>query len=163
MFARTLGQMLYDMPPLFSGYASSEMVRHKLASISTGKAVRICKDHHHSRQKGGQALIDLIRTSALSERVPAYDTVCQIVDTYRQVHYVTATENNRLRFHQQLCSSEAAYRRAGVILHDARLLFSNIGRPSKAFVSEMYALYAHLYATPTLFNPEHITLPQYVR
>jgi len=133
IFTRMLGQMLYDAPKLHTGMVSVRMVEQKLKNFSA----KACQEHHHTRQKGGSALIALVDRAIASGVYPSKDQVRQLALKYCQVHYTTVAENNKLRKHQKHCSSEAAYRRANIQLVHAPDLFTKRGKHAEVWKQEM--------------------------
>jgi hypothetical protein len=137
IFIRLLGQMLYEAPKLHTGLVSIRLVEQKLKNFGT----KGCLEHHQSRQKGGNALVDLIDRAITTGTNPSRQQVRDIALIYCQVHYTTAYENEQLRKHQRKCSSEAAYRRANIQLIEARDLFTKKGRHSEEWKQQMRLKY----------------------
>jgi hypothetical protein len=156
VFARMLGQMLFDAPSLHTGKVSLILLQSKLKDFST----KPCAEHHHGRQKGGIALLKLIDNAVASNKLITRSQVKSVVHMYCQVHYTTARENMSLRRHQKRCSSEASYRRAGVILVDAKDLFANKARPSKEWKESMKKKY--LPIIQQYKQPKQAALPIFV-
>lgn len=136
IFVRMLGQILYEAPRLHTGMVSIDLVEQKLNDFS----IRPCHEHHHSRQKGGAALLALAERAIKTGGLPIREDVRAIVMKHCQVHYTTVDENNLLRKHQRRCSSEAAYRRSSIQLIHAPELFSKRGHSAK-WKREMTAKY----------------------
>lgn len=148
IFIRMLGQILYEAPKLHTGMVSLRLVEQKLADFGT----KPCLEHHHSRQKGGSALVHLIDVAVDTGVLPTKQQVREIALQYCQVHYTTAGENAMLRKHQRKCSSEAAYRRSNIQLIEARDLFTHKGRHPDAWKQKMCDKYQPLvdrYNDPT--------------
>ncbi len=137
IFVRMFGQLLYEAPSIHTGKVSLRLVEQKLKDFST----KPCRDHHHSRQNGGLALVRLI-DRAISQGIdPTKHHVRSIALQYCQVHFTTKQENTALRQHQKKCSSDAAYRRCGVVLIDARELFTHKGRHNNQWKESMRKKY----------------------
>lgn len=152
MFVRMFGQLLYEAPKLHTGKVSIRLIEQKLRNFST----KVCHEHHHSRQKGGNALVLLIESAIQKGGYPTVEQVRDIALLHCQVHYTTADENAQLRKHQRRCSSEAAYRRANIVLVDATDLFTQIGRHSKQWKQAMrdkYSPVVDLYNNPKQTKP----------
>lgn len=137
IFMRMFGQLLYEAPKLHTGMVSIRLVEQKLSDFG----VKVCLEHHHSRQRGGEALVALIDTALYTGVNPTKQQVLDIALIHCQVHYTTAKENEQLRKHQRKCSSEAAYRRANIQLIEARDLFSKKGRHSAEWKQKMRSKY----------------------
>ncbi len=149
IFVRMLGQMLYEAPKLHTGQVSIRLIEQKLADFSIKGTV----EHHQSRQRGGTALLSLIDEALITGVDPTKQQVRDIALLYCQVHYTTIQENADLRKHQRRCSSEAAYRRANIVLVEARDLFSKKGRHSQKWKDQMRAKYQPI--VDTYNNPVH--------
>lgn len=137
MYIRMFGQLLYEAPKIHTGKVSVKLVEQKLKDFST----KPCQDHHHSRQNGGLALVRLIDRAVSQNIDPTKNHVKNIALRYCQVHFTTKQENMALRRHQKKCSSEAAYRRTGIVLIDARELFTHRGRHNDQWKEAMRAKY----------------------
>lgn len=137
LYARMLGQVLYEAPKIFTGQVSINMVDRKLNDFRA----KPCPEHYLSRQKGGELLLDLIDTSIITGADPPRLLVQNIALTYCAVHYTTPEENASLKVHQRKHHDEAAYNRAGIILIEARDLFTKRGH-SIAWKHQMRKKYA---------------------
>lgn len=149
IYVRMFGQLLYEAPKLHTGLVSIRLVEQKLKDFSS----RYCLEHHHSRQRGGDALVALFETAIATGIDPTKKQVRDIALIYCQVHYTTAYENEQLRKHQRKCTSEAAYRRANIQLVEARELFTQKGRHSKEWKQQMREKYGPIverYNNPVL-------------
>lgn len=154
---RMLGQILYEAPKLHTGMVSLRLIEQKLKDFGT----KPCLEHHHSRQKGGQALVRLIDRAIDTNQLPTKDEVRKIALQYCQVHYTTADENAMLRKHQRKCSSEAAYRRSNIQLIEARDLFTHKGRHPEQWKKQMRDKYqpaVDAYNNPT-YTEVDVDLP----
>lgn len=123
IYVRMFGQMLYEAPKLHTGMVSVRLIEHKLRDFS----YKACPEHHHSRQKGGAAIVALIDKALQTNTYPTVKNVFDLAVKYCQVHYTTDRENTILKKHQKKCSSEAAYRRSNIQLVYAPELFSKRG------------------------------------
>lgn len=137
IFVRMFGQLLYEAPKLHTGMVSIRLIEQKLNDFGT----KVCLEHHHSRQRGGEALVALVEAALQTGVNPSKQQVLDIALIHCQVHYTTAEENEQLRKHQRKCSSEAAYRRANIQLTDARDLFTKKGRHSAEWKQQMRTKY----------------------
>lgn len=161
IFARMLGQMLYEAPKLHTGMVSIRLIEQKLKNFST----KPCMEHHHSRQKGGLVLIDLVDRAVTTGQMPIKQQVYDIVLYYCQVHYTTIEENSMLRKHQRRCSSEASYRRSNIQLIQAPDLFTKRGKHSIIWKQQMhnkYDLIVDAYNNPNN-QPIDIEIPLIIR
>lgn len=149
IYVRMLGQILYEAPKLHTGMVSMRLIEQKLNNFST----KPCLEHHHSRQKGGMALIDLIERSIQTNVEPTKDQVRDIALQYCQVHYTTSGENAMLRKHQRNCTSEAAYRRSNIQLMEAPELFRKRGKHPQTWKDAMRDKYGP--AVEQYNNPVH--------
>lgn len=145
-----LGQLLYDAPRLHTGKVSIRLIEAKLKDFATRPTV----EHHHGRQNGGEALLQLVDRALYMKQELSRIQVAKVVEQYCQVHYTTADENALLRHHQKRCSSEASYRRANVVLIEAAELFTRQGPPSKKWKEEMRLKYQPL--VDAYHNPPHV-------
>jgi hypothetical protein len=158
VFIRMLGQLLYEAPNLHTGKCSVRLVEQKLKNFNT----KPCHEHHHGRQKGGLALVQLVDAAVVSGIDPTKDQVRDIALQYCQVHYTTAKENALLRKQQRKCSSEAAYRRSNIVLIDAPDLFTHQGRHPEQWKQAMRDKYQPIIDAihnPPMPNAPIIELP----
>lgn len=137
LYVRMFGQVLYEAPKLFTGQASIAMVDRKLHDFSA----KPCPEHYLSRQRGGEALVDLVHISTLTHQPPSRVLVQNIVLTYCAVHYTTPEENAALKLFQSKHHDEAAYKEAGIVLVEARDLFTKRGH-SAAWKQQMINKYS---------------------
>lgn len=147
IFARMLGQLLFDAPKLHTGLVSIELVQQKLLDFSTRPVI----EHHHGRQNGGEALLSLVDSALSMDRELEIEDVSRVVHQYCEVHYTTASENIALRKQQQLCSSAAAYRRTNIPLIEARDLFTKAGKHTESWKQQMRTKYHPII--DQYFNP----------
>jgi hypothetical protein len=133
-YGRNFGNIIHDMPAVWSGKASRSAILSKLDNPK----FEISEDHYHSRQRCGEELARLIKSAFGQGRAPREVDILKIIDKARRVHYVLKEENQTLRkFMAQQMTPTQAYKAAKVELHDAKELFSNKGRPSQAFKAKM--------------------------
>lgn len=137
ILVRMLGQLLYEAPKIHTGMVSVRLLEQKLQDFKT----KPCLEHHHSRQRGGDALVRLVERSVATKTPPTEQQVMDILLVYCQVHYTTTQENATLRKHQRRCMSEAAYRRARIDLVHAPELFAKKGRHTAAWKAAMIEKY----------------------
>lgn len=137
-YARMFANDIHDMSTIWTGYASPTCVQKKLKNPS----YKPTKDHFHSRQRGGEKLVHLMIKYFGKGKVPPFKEVKAIVDKYREVHYVTTEENNRLK-HLMVtpCTHKQAYLQANIKVIFAKDLFGKRGRQSKVWKEEMKKKY----------------------
>lgn len=127
LYARMFSQLLYDAPAIFTGLVSVDMVDKKLHNFKA----KPCPEHFLSRQRGGESLIALIENSLSQSHEPSRSDVRDIVTAHCAVHYTTPEENALLKRFQRQHHDETAYKRAGIILIEARDLFTKRGHGVK--------------------------------
>lgn len=84
--ARKIGQGIYDLPEKFSGKVST-----KLVDKNGYLKGRRCSEHFYSRQRCGNRIIE-----AYEQGVLTLEFCIELLDKYRQVHWVTPEENQTL-------------------------------------------------------------------
>lgn len=137
-YGRNFGNIIHDMPPIWSGYASPAAILFKLTTTN----FEVSADHYNSRQRCGEEIAILIKKAFGSNRAPTLEEVEQIVTRARQVHYVLKEENQRVRkFMAEQMTPKQAYKAAGIKLDEARELFSKRGRPSAVWKAKMKKKY----------------------
>jgi hypothetical protein len=137
-YARMFANDIHDMSTIWTGYASHACVRKKLRD----PAYKPTKDHFHSRQRGGEKLVRLMLKRYGEGVLPSFEEVKKIVDKYREVHYVTAEENNKLKNLMNIpCTHKQAYEQAKIEVVHAKELFGKRGRQSQAWKEEMQNKY----------------------
>lgn len=137
-YARMFANDIHDMSTIWTGYASPACVQKKLKTPS----YKPTKDHFHSRQRGGERLVRLMIKCFGEGKLPPFEEVKKIVDKYREVHYVTAQENNRLKHLMVVpCTHKQAYEQAKIEVILAKDLFGKRGRQSKAWKEAMQQKY----------------------
>lgn len=155
LYARMLSQVLYEAPKIFTGQVSIMMVDRKLNDFRA----KPCPEHYLSRQKGGELLLDLVDASLRSSGDPPKVLVKNIALTYCAVHYTTPEENALLKQYQRIHHDEDAYKRAGIILIEARDLFTKRGH-STQWKEQMLSKYApivehHLTSIQLIHDNQH--------
>ena len=137
-YGRHFGNIIHDMPAIWSGYASPACILSKLDNSK----FEVSADHYNSRQRCGEEIAILIKKTFGNGRAPTQKEIERIVSKARKVHYVLKEENQRVRkFMAQQMTPKAAYKAAGIKLHEARELFGKLGRPSKAWKEKMEKKY----------------------
>lgn len=137
-YARTFANEIHDMSTIWTGYASLSAILRKLRTPT----YKPTKDHFHSRQRGGEELVKLMKASYGQGVLPEPKAIQAIVDKYREVHYVTAQENNKLKHLMDVpCTHKQAYSQAKINIRLAKDLFGKRGRKSKSWKEEMLAKY----------------------
>lgn len=137
-YARMFANDIHDMSTIWTGYASASCVQNKLKD----PAYKQTKDHFHSRQRGGELLVRLMLKRYGEGKMPSFGEVKKIVDKYREVHYVTADENNKLKNLMNVpCTHKQAYEQADIRIIVARDLFGKKGRKSKIWQEAMSRKY----------------------
>lgn len=139
LFARLFGQMLYDAPKIHTGLVSETLIKQKLKDFS----LKPCPEHHHTRRRGGEMLVNLIDYAIRNDLPIDRKDVEQIVLQHCEVHFTSTEENQALRKHQRTCASEAAYTRAGIKLIHAPDLFCKRGRMTEQWKANMIAKYSN--------------------
>lgn len=126
VWGRNFGNMIHDMPVLWSGSASVEACSRKARNTK----YKPSKDHFNSRQRCGEELVTLIIKCYGRQRPPILIEIETILDRARQVHYVTERENQNARpYMAKQLTPEQAYKAAGIKLrHDTQELFAKRGR-----------------------------------
>jgi len=81
--ARDLGNTIYDLPALWTGYRTKD-------AIKKGEKV---KEHFYPRQWSGYAILEYIFAS----KGISPTRMRRFFDVFRQVHYTTSEENQKLR------------------------------------------------------------------
>lgn len=137
-YARMFANDIHDMSTIWTGYASHAAVQNKLKQGS----YKPTKDHFHSRQRGGERLVRLMLKRYGEGNIPSFDEVQRIVDKYREVHYVTTEENNKLKNLMNVpCTHKQAYEQADIRIIKAADLFGKRGRQSKVWKEAMAIKY----------------------
>lgn len=111
VLARTIGNSLFDMSAIWSGYKSKELIK---AEASNPKAKK-CAEHFYPRQVSGWRIVEhMIRYRGISK-----SKLIQLIEVFTQVHYTTPEENTRLVPYQKygvFISPEHSYKEANVEL-----------------------------------------------
>jgi hypothetical protein len=102
--ARDLANTIYDLPSRWTGWQSED-------SINSNERV---EEHFFPRMWAGEIMLKYFLTQQSNATV---DDVVMLFEIFRQVHHVTAKENQLLRPHQlssQFTTWEEAYKQAKV-------------------------------------------------
>lgn len=108
--ARTIGSAIYDLPVKFTGMVSTRLVDSH--GFYNGK--KKCPEHFYSRQRSGRKIVKLYESGELTPEL-----LLELLDKYRQVHWVTSEENSRLRTIQKKYDNLPHYKHyemAGIVL-----------------------------------------------
>jgi hypothetical protein len=133
-YGRNFGNIIHDMPAVWSGYASRSAIISKLDNLN----FEISQDHYNSRQRCGEELAQLIMSAFGKNCKPFESDIIKIINKARRVHYVLKEENQILRkFMAEQMTPSQAYKAANITLFKAKELFTHKGRPSKAFKIKM--------------------------
>lgn len=137
-YARMFANDIHDMSTIWTGYASLSAVQKKLKDSK----YKPTKDHFHSRQRGGEKLVHLLLTRYGEGKMPSFEEVKKIVDKYREVHYVTSEENNKLKNLMNVpCTHKQAYLQAKIEIIKADDLFGKRGRKTADWTKQMEKKY----------------------
>ena len=137
-YGRNFGNIIHDMPAIWSGYASPAAILSKLDNVK----FEVSADHYNSRQRCGEEIAILIKKAFGSGRAPTLVEIERIVYKARKVHYVLKEENQLVRkFMAKQMTPKEAYKAAGIKLHEAGELFSKRGRPSVVWKDKMEKKY----------------------
>lgn len=137
-YARMFANDIHDMSTIWTGYASVAAVQKKLKDPT----YKYTKDHFRSRQRGGEKLVRLMLRRFGEGKCPTFEEVKKIVDRYREVHYVTSEENNKLKNLMDVpCTHKQAYEQANIQIMTATDLFGKRGRQSQAWKDAMALKY----------------------
>lgn len=138
---RKYANLLHDMPNIRTGLASKAAISTKLKNFRWKHS----EDHFHSRQRGGEAIVQYIKKCFGAQTEPELTCIKKIVDKYRRVHIVTKQENNKLsKIMEPGISPKQAYKQGGVQLLEAEELFTKRGRHSDEWKTLMRRKYAKL-------------------
>lgn len=111
ILARTIGNSLFDMTPIWSGYKSKALIAAELIDPKTKK----CAEHYYPRQLAGWRIIEhILRYKGIKKA-----KLIELVRIFNQVHYTTAAENTKLVPYQKygvFTTPEESYKQAGVEL-----------------------------------------------
>lgn len=137
-YGRTFGNLIHDMPNVWSGKASRSAIKSKIADPK----FEYSADHYYSRQRCGEEIARLIMSAFGQGRKPHKNEILKIIDKARKVHYVLKEENQALRkFMAAKMTWTQAYNAAGVELVDARDVFGTKGRRAKGWKEKMEKKY----------------------
>jgi len=106
---QSIRQGIYDLKPIYSGYASVEAIKKY-----NGKIKKMCKEHYNGRAMCARKIIEYIKFS----NVVNLSYLVNYIKKSSMVHYTTSEENNRLVKFQNKpgYNWEEAYKAAGIIL-----------------------------------------------
>jgi hypothetical protein len=140
-YARMFANDIHDMSTTWTGFASHAAVLKKLKDPT----YKPTKDHYRSRQRGGEKLVRLLLKRFGAGQMPTFEEVQKIVDRYREVHYVTKEENNKLKHLMDVpCTHKQAYEQANIHIIHATDLFGTRGRRSVSWKEDMEKKYKKL-------------------
>lgn len=109
--ARTIGNAIYDLPCVWSGWQSQGLLDAKAVNPKQKK----CQEHYIPRQVAGAQIVShMLRYGGIS-----LSFLRTRLDIYRQVHWTTSEENMRLVAFQKVgvfVDSHTAYAQAGITL-----------------------------------------------
>ena len=109
--ARMVGNSIFDMRPIWSGYESQALVDAK----ARGDKITRCPEHYYPRQVAGKRIVDHIaRFKGISR-----NKLEEFLDIFCRVHYTTSEENIRLKPFQKtdtFISPEHSYESANITL-----------------------------------------------
>jgi hypothetical protein len=120
-WGRNIGNSMYDIKAIWSGYISLELKALVDAGAKLNKVK--CNEHYHSRQLSGENIIRHIMQYGGISREKFTD----MINLYTQVHYVTSAENIALRPSQKkgvFVSWHHAYNN-----HNVKLVHHEDGNP----------------------------------
>lgn len=111
LIARMIGNSIYDMRVIWSGYESKALIEAR----ASGKKVTRCPEHFYPRQVAGKRIVDHIaRFKGIS-----LTKLQEYLDVFCRVHYTTSEENIALKPYQKtdtFISPEHSYEMAGIEL-----------------------------------------------
>lgn len=111
ILARTIGNSLFDMSPIWSGYKSRALI----AAEKVNPKVKKCAEHYYPRQVAGWRIVEhILRYKGITK-----SKLFDLLEVFNQVHYTTSDENTRLVPFQKygvFVSPEHSYKQAGVEL-----------------------------------------------
>lgn len=138
-WARNFGNMIHDMPVIWSGSASKAAIDNKIRNSK----YKPSKDHYNSRQRCGNEIVETIITCYGNLTPPTLRQIEMILNRARRVHYVTERENQRARtFMAKNVTPMQAYKSAGIkLVHHTQDLFSRKGRRSVQYKRDIKRKY----------------------
>ena len=111
ILARNIGNALFDMTAVWSGYKSQALLDAEALDPKTKK----CSEHFYPRQVAGWRIVEhMIRYGGIKKAKLIEYVLC-----FNRVHYTTSDENNALVQFQKygvFTTPEHAYEQAGVVL-----------------------------------------------
>lgn len=160
--ARSIANDIHDAPALWIKKASIAQVQQQLEKITQlkSKIPPPTLDHFRSRQRGGDKLVDLVLQCIIENRLPQKQEVTSIVRQYRQVSFITPSENQTLKKYmgkdkklKRVYTHQEAYELAKITLIPINDdLFTRRGRRTKHWVKQMKDKYIPLIKQFTLKN-----------
>lgn len=111
LVARMIGNSIYDMRVVWSGYESKALIEARTLNKKTTK----CPEHFFPRQVAGKRIVEhIVRFGGISLK-----KLQEFLDVFCQVHYTTSEENVRLKPYQKtdtFISAEHSYSMANIEL-----------------------------------------------
>lgn len=145
--ARSIANDIHDAPALWIRKASVAQVHQQLNKISELNSILPSPtlDHFRSRQRGGDRLVELTLQCIKEERLPSRGEITSVVRLFRQVSFITAAENQKLKKYMgkdktldRMYTHKEAYQLAKIILIPINdNLFTKRGRRTKHWVKHM--------------------------
>lgn len=115
LVARMIGNSIFDMRVVWSGYESKALIEARTSNKKTTK----CPEHFFPRQVAGKRIVEhIIRFKGISIK-----KLQEFLDVFCQVHYTTSEENVRLKPYQKtdtFISAEHSYSMANIELIKVR-------------------------------------------
>lgn len=115
LIARMIGNSIYDMRVLWSGYESKALIEARNLDKKTTR----CPEHFYPRQVAGKRIVEhVVRFGGISLK-----KLQEYLDVFCQVHYTTSEENVRLKPYQKtdtFISPEHSYSMANIELIKVR-------------------------------------------
>ena len=116
LVARMIGNSIFDMRVLWSGFESEELIRRR----ANGEKIKRCPEHFFPRQVAGKRIVDHVcRFKGIS-----INKLREYLEVFCQVHYTTSEENVSLKPYQKtdtFISPEHSYQSAGIKLIKVRV------------------------------------------
>jgi len=90
--ARTIGSNIYDMTAIPTNKISKDCI----SAILEKRQATVTKEHFHGRQQGGEEILNYVKKQRKKKLKLDPLVIKDIVDKYRQVHFTSKEENQRL-------------------------------------------------------------------
>lgn len=135
---RILGSYMFDIHTVWTGEASVDLIKEVLKNQKTKK----CKDHHFTRTGFGDIASKYIFHCVENNAKPVYAEVCDLIEHFRQVRYVTQKENIKLKKFQKIrpLDPDWCYTQAGIELRkDTEVIFKFRGIRDEQWISNIQA------------------------